>query len=259
MGMIGTPLAATGVTYRIDDAVLVDAVDLEVRSGEILGIVGPNGAGKSTLVGLLAGELVPSSGEILLDGRPVGEYRPLDLAKRRAVLPQGTVLQFAFRVLDVVMMGRFPHREATPADDEAAVADAMARSDVTHLGGRLFPTLSGGEQARVAFARVLAQETGIVLLDEPSASLDIRHQELVMSVLASMSGGGAAVAAVLHDLNLAARHADRVAVMSDGKLIEAGPTAEVLRGELLSEVYGHPVTVIPHPEMDCPLVLPLRA
>ncbi|MBU1865426.1 MAG: heme ABC transporter ATP-binding protein [Actinobacteria bacterium] len=252
-------LEARRVGYRIGDAVLVDGVDLEVRSGEILGIVGPNGAGKSTLVRMLAGETAPSEGQVLLDGEPIGGYRPHDLAVRRALLPQSTVLQFAFRVLDVVMMGRYPHREATPADDAISVETAMERGDVGHLRERLYPTLSGGEQARVSFARVLAQETPILLLDEPSASLDVRHQELVMAVLRTLTGSGAAVAAVLHDLNLAARHADRVAVMSGGRIVEVGLTAEVLRSDLLSEVYRHPVAVVPHPHLDCPLVLPLRS
>ncbi|MCJ7727005.1 MAG: heme ABC transporter ATP-binding protein [Acidimicrobiia bacterium] len=257
--MSGPTLSARGVGYRVDDAVLVDGVDLEVRSGEVLGIVGPNGAGKSTLIKMLAGEIVPSTGEVRLDGKEIGEYRPVDLAKHRAVLPQSTVLQFAFRVLDVVMMGRYPHREATPLEDEASVAAAMEKADVGHLEERLFPTLSGGEQARVSFARVLAQETRVVLLDEPSASLDVRHQELVMAVLRAMASDGCAIAAVLHDLNLAARHADRVAVMSGGRLVEVGPTSQVIRSDLLSEVYRHPVAVVPHPQMDCPLVLPLRA
>jgi len=257
--MSGPTLVARGVSFRVGEAVLVDRVDLEIRSGEILGLVGPNGAGKSTLIGMLAGETRPSAGEIELDGVPIGDYRPLDLAVRRAVLPQGTVLQFAFRVLDVVMMGRYPHRDATPADDQVSVEAAMEQTDVGHLRERMFPTLSGGEQARASFARVLAQETPIVLLDEPSASLDVRHQELVMSVLQTLAGEGAAVAAVLHDLNLAARHADRVGVMSEGRLVEIGSTAEVLRSDLLTDVYKHPVSVVPHPEIDCPLVLPLRA
>lgn len=257
--MSGPTLSARGVGYRVDDAVLVDGVDLDLHSGEVLGIVGPNGAGKSTLIKMLAGETAPSAGEVLLEGRPIGDYRPLDLAKHRALLPQSTVLQFAFRVLDVVMMGRYPHREATPPEDAASVAAAMDKADVAHLEERLFPTLSGGEQARVSFARVLAQETRVVLLDEPSASLDVRHQELVMAVLRSMASEGYAIAAVLHDLNLAARHADRVAVMCEGRLVEVGPTPQVIRSDLLSEVYRHPVAVVPHPQMDCPLVLPLRA
>jgi iron complex transport system ATP-binding protein len=245
--------------YRVEDAVLVDGVDLEIRSGEVVGIVGPNGAGKTTLLRLLAGDLDPSAGAVLLDGAPVGDFRASDLALRRAVLPQQTVLQFAFRVLDVVMMGRFPHREATPPEDRAAVESAMEAADVSVLAERMYPTLSGGEQSRVSFARVLAQATPVVLLDEPSASLDVRHQELVMSVLRGLAGRGAAVAAVLHDLNLAARHADRIGLMHHGRMVEVGPTASVLRSDLLSEVYGHPVEVVRHPRLDCPLVLPLRA
>lgn len=246
-----------GLGYRVDGAVLVEGVDLQVVPGEVLGIVGPNGAGKSTLIRLLSGELQPTAGEVLLDDRPVAEYRPLDLARRRAVLPQQTVLQFAFRVLDVVLMGRYPHPEATPVEDRAAAEAAMERSDTGHLRDRLYPTLSGGEQTRVSFARVLAQETGILLLDEPSASLDIGHQELVMEVLRSLAAEGVAVAAVLHDLNLAARHADRIAVMSNGGIVALGPTADILQADMLSEVYRHPVSVVPHPSLDCPLVLPL--
>jgi len=257
--MTGLVLEAVGVCFRADDAVLLDGVDIQINGGEVLGIVGPNGAGKSTLLRILAGETDPTAGEVSLDGRPVGDYRPMDLAKRRAVLPQHTVLQFAFRVLDVVMMGRYPHREATPPEDEASVTSAMERADVDYMRERLYPTLSGGEQSRVAFARVLTQETPVVLLDEPSASLDVRHQELVMGVLRSLADAGGAVVAVLHDLNLAARHADRIGVMMGGRMIEVGPTADVLRPDLLSEVYGHPVDVVKHPHLDCPLVLPLRA
>ena len=140
-------LRAANVSYRIGDAVLVDDVDLDIRAGEVLGIVGPNGAGKSTLVGLLAGELEPSSGEVVLDGESLSQFRPPELALRRAVLPQSHVLQFAFSVIDVVMMGRYPHREATPADDQVAVEDAMDRADVGHTGLR---ALDAGPSLRSA-------------------------------------------------------------------------------------------------------------
>ena len=135
----------------------------------------------------------------------------------------------------------------------------LEAADTAHLRERLFPTLSGGEQTRVSFARVLAQEAGIVLLDEPSASLDIRHQELVMGVLRGLAAEGAGVMAVLHDLNLAARHVDRVGMMAGGRIVEIGPTTEVLRSDLLTDVYGHPVEVVSHPHMVCPLVLPLSS
>jgi len=179
------------------------------------------------------------------------------LARRRALLPQHTLLQFAFRALDVVLMGRYPHRDSSAEEDRATADLAMEGTDTTHLATRLYPTLSGGAQTRVSFARVLAQETPVVMLDEPTVSLDLRHQELVMGLLRSLAGEGAAIIVVLHDLNLAARYADRVALMSRGRLAALAPTREVLRAELLSDVYQHPVMVVPHPHLDCPLVLPV--
>ncbi|MBN2112636.1 MAG: heme ABC transporter ATP-binding protein [Acidimicrobiia bacterium] len=249
-------LVGEGIGLQVEGAVLLDGVSLEVRAGEVLGVVGPNGAGKTSLLRVLAGETAPTSGRVLLDGRPLARYRPRELARRRALLPQQTLLQFAFRVLDVVLMGRYPHRESSAERDLEAAQGAMAAADVAHLAPRLYPTLSGGEQTRVSFARVLAQETPLVMLDEPTTSLDLRHQELVMGLLRSLADDGAAVVAVLHDLNLAARYADRVALMSRGRLAALAPTREVLRADLLSEVYQHPVVVVPHPQRDCPLVLP---
>ncbi len=250
-------LEGRGLTMVIDGSVLVDGVDLAVMPGEVLAVLGPNGAGKSTLLRMLAGEQDPTSGEVLIDGRPISTFRPARLALRRAVLPQHTMLQFAFRALDVVMMGRYPHRESTAEHDQAVAIRAMDETDTGHLAVRTYPTLSGGEQTRVALARVLAQESPIVMLDEPTGSLDLRHQELVMATLRALASEGAAVLAVLHDLNLAARYADRVALMSRGTLRATAPTSEVMRPALLSEVYAHPVGVMPHPYFDCPFVFPL--
>jgi len=250
-------LAAEGLVLRVEGATLVDGVTLAVAAGEVLGVVGPNGAGKTSLLRLLAGEVAPSAGRVTLGGRPLTSLRPLELARRRALLPQHTLLQFAFRALDVVLMGRYPHRDSSAEEDRATADLAMEGTDTTHLATRLYPTLSGGEQTRVSFARVLAQETPVVMLDEPTVSLDLRHQELVMGLLRSLAGEGAAIIVVLHDLNLAARYADRVALMSRGRLAALAPTREVLRAELLSDVYQHPVMVVPHPHLDCPLVLPV--
>ena len=155
-------------------------------------------------------------------------------------------------------MGRYPHRRSSPAEDLEVARAAMAETDTLHLADRRYPTLSGGEQTRVSFARVLAQRTPVVMLDEPTGSLDIRHQELVMATLRALADQGTAVLAVLHDLNLAARYADRVGVMSRGRMQAVAPTADVLRSDLLTDVYGHPVTVVPHPLLDCPLVLPVN-
>jgi len=251
-------LQARRLTMTIDGAVLVREVDLSLEPGEVLGVVGPNGAGKSTLLRMLSGEQPPTAGEVLIDGEPLAGFRAERLALRRAVLPQHTVLQFAFKALDVVLMGRYPHRRSSREHDREVADAAMAETDTTHLSDRTFPTLSGGEQSRVAMARVLSQEAPIVMLDEPTGSLDLRHQELVMSTLRGLASEGAAVLAILHDLNLAARYADRVALMSNGTIRAAAPTGEVMKADLLSEVYAHPIGVVPHPHFDCPLIFPLE-
>ena len=180
--MSGPALAAVGVSYRVGDAVLVDGVDLEIRSGEILGLVGPNGAGKSTLIGMLAGE-TRSERRRGPAGRRYrsGTTAPWIWRCGGSVLPQSTVLQFAFRVLDVVMMGRYPHRDATPADDRGLGRNRHGPAAMSviceSVCSRRCPAAS---RPGSSFARVLAQETPIVLLDEPSASLDVRHQELLI-------------------------------------------------------------------------------
>ena len=250
-------LAAEDLVLRVEGATLVDGVTLTVAAREVLGVIGPNGAGKTSLLRLLAGEVAPSAGRVTLGGVPLASLRPLELARRRALLPQHTLLQFAFQALDVVLMGRYPHRDSSAEQDRATVRLAMERTDTTHLAARLYPTLSGGEQTRVSFARVLAQETPVIMLDEPTVSLDLRHQELVMGLLRFLAGEGAAVIVVLHDLNLAARYADRLALMNQGRLAALAPTREVLRADLLSNVYQYPVTVVQHPHLDCPLVLPV--
>lgn len=252
-------LAARGVTYRAGAAVLVEDIDLTLAAGEVLAVVGPNGAGKSTLLKLLTGDLKPAAGEVLLDGRPLGRYKMRELALRRAVLPQQTMLQFAFTCEEVVLMGRSPHnRGGRPdsANDRAVARAAMARTDTLDLAQRAFQSLSGGEQQRVTLARVLAQEARVLLLDEPTAALDIRHQELVMQIARQEAAAGAAVLAVLHDLNLASAYADHVAVLHCGRLVACGTPAVVMTAELLSRVFEHPLAVVPHPVGSGPLVLP---
>jgi iron complex transport system ATP-binding protein len=253
MGM--TLVRAVDLSYVVDDAVLVDGATLEVAAGEVVGVIGPNGAGKSTLLRLLAGELEPASGTIAIEGRDLAELPLLERARLRALLPQQHVLEFGFRCIDVVLMGRFPHRESE-AEAHAAARAAMEAMDAWHLAERTFPTLSGGEQARVACARVLAQETPLLLLDEPTANLDLRHQQTVMEVVRMRAGAGVGVVAVLHDINLAARHADRVAIMDDSRLRAVGTPEEVLTPSLLSQVYEIEVAVVPDPRNGQPLILP---
>ncbi|MEV0893965.1 heme ABC transporter ATP-binding protein [Promicromonospora sp. NPDC050262] len=253
-------LTLTGVRVTAGDAVLLDGVDLEVRPGEVLVVVGPNGAGKSTLVSVLAGDRAPDGGEAAWTGTPLGAVRPAELARLRAVLLQENQVSFPFRVIDVVRMGRAPWQASgTPADDDAVVARALAAADVVGLAERRFPTLSGGEKARTSFARLLAQDTTLLLLDEPTAALDVRHTEHVLRHARRRASDGGAVVVVLHDLALAAAWADRVLVLDGGRVAAVGPPAEVLTADLLSRVYEHPVDVVRHPVTGGLLVLPRYA
>jgi iron complex transport system ATP-binding protein len=174
------------------------------------------------------------------------------------VLPQAAALSFPFRVEEVVRMGRAPWVSLGMADDDAAVAAAMAATEVTAFAQRPFSALSGGERARVALARVLAQRAPLLLLDEPTAALDLRHQELVLRVCRERARAGDAVVVVLHDLGLAAAYAHRVAVLHGGRIAAEGPPAEVFSDRLLSEVYDQPVEVLPHPRTGEVLVTPRR-
>ncbi|MBB0245320.1 heme ABC transporter ATP-binding protein [Streptomyces alkaliphilus] len=244
---------------RGDRSVLRDA-SLRVVAGEVLVLIGPNGAGKSTLLSALAADTPADTGEVVLDGRPAPRWRARELALRRSVLPQATTLSFPFTVAEVVRMGRAPWA-GTPAEerDDAVVAAAMAATEVSPFAERSFAELSGGERARVALARVLAQRAPLTLLDEPTAALDLRHQELVLRLCRQRAAAGEAVVVVLHDLALAAAYADRVVVLHDGRIAADGPPAEVLTGGLIGEVYRQPVDVLRHPDTDAPLIVPVRA
>lgn len=249
-----TVVGAESVTWRVGGRAIVDAVDLEVRSGELVALAGPNGAGKSTLLRLLAGDLEPHEGIVRLDGMPAKALRPAEQALIRAVMPQHTSLQFAFTVRQITAMGRYPH----PPDerDEALVEQAMARTGVAHLAERSFPTLSGGEQSLATLARVVAQDAGVLLLDEPTASLDLRHRADVMAIARSAAESGGAVCVVVHDLNLAAAYADRIVLMHDGRAVCDEAPWDALTAERVEEVFEHPVAITPSPVGEHPLVTP---
>ena len=244
------------VGYTVGQATLLTDVSLLVNPGEVLVLVGPNGAGKSTLLAILSGDLSPTTGTVELDGRPIGSYRAHDLALRRAVLPQQSVLQFAFTVREVVEMGRAPHDD-TAAELQAHVQSALARTEMSPFAQRVYPSLSGGEKARAQLARVLAQAASLLLLDEPTAALDLRHQQHVMDLARDVAAEGGSVIAVVHDLNLAATTADRIALLHRGRIVADGSPWHVMNEALLSEVYGCPIAVTQHPLQPCPLVLPI--
>ncbi|MFF2373779.1 heme ABC transporter ATP-binding protein [Streptomyces xiamenensis] len=257
----GRPLAhARGLTVRLGGRAVLDGVDLSVAAGEVVALVGPNGAGKSTLLAALAADLRPDAGALFIADRPAGDWDARDLALRRAVLPQSAELSFPFAVAEVVAMGRAPWAGTPQADDdERAVAEAMAATEVTAFAARPFSALSGGERARVALARVLAQRAPLLLLDEPTAALDLRHQELVLRICRERAAAGQGVVVVLHDLGLAAAYADRAAVLHSGRIAAEGPPGEVFTSGLLSSVYQYPVEVLPHPQTGVRLVIPRRA
>lgn len=252
-------ISGEGVCVELGGKAVLREVDLPVMAGEVLALVGPNGAGKSTLLAALAGDLPLASGRILLSGQPLNHWRAEELALRRAMLLQQAQLSFPFSVLDVVRMGRAPWSNTTAsARDDELVTYAMSATDVANFAGRKFSELSGGEKARVALARVLAQDTGVLMLDEPTAALDLRHQELVLQVARARAAAGRAVVVVLHDLNLAAGYADKVAVLERGRLAALGAPGEVLTEDLLSRVYQHGIDVMAHPVTGRTVVLPRR-
>lgn len=256
----GTVLAAArGVELTRGGARVLHDVSIEVLAGEVHALIGPNGAGKSSLLGVLTGDLEPARGTVEAAGVPLSSWTTTELALRRAVMTQDVTLSFPFLVHEVVAMGRSPWRGTAPEeDDEQVVAASLAATDVTHLAGRAFPTLSGGERARVALARVLAQRAQLLMLDEPTAALDLRHQEMVLALAREHARAGGAVVVVVHDVGLAAAYADRVTIVAGGRVAGDGTPEEVLTEGLLSDVYEHPVEVIPHPGGGAPIVLPRR-
>lgn len=252
-------LSVEGLTYEVPGKRILDNVNLEFTGGKIVALVGPNGAGKSTLLGAIAGDCPPTSGRICINGQDIASIKLVDLARLRAVLVQENKLSFPFTVNDVVEMGRAPWKGTPEEDhDERIVNHAIDIADVGHLRTRNFQSLSGGEKARVAFARTLSQKTAILMLDEPTAALDIKHQEAVLKQARAEALSGKIVVVVLHDLTLAASYADEVIVLSQGSVCAQGAPSDVMTSERLTEIYSYPISVFGHPQTGELIVLPQR-
>ncbi len=234
-------LAAQAVTVRRAGRAIVDAVSLALPAGQVTGLIGPNGAGKTTLLRVLAGLTAPDTGAVTLDGRPLAAWSARERARRLALVPAQAEVAFAWTALELVLMGRAPHlalgRLEAAADHQAA-RDALARVDALALADRPFEALSAGEQQRVMVARALAQAPQALLLDEPTSHLDPAHALRLSALLRELAAQGHAVAVVFHDLNLAARACDALALMVDGRLVAAGPPDQVLTPARLSAAYG---------------------
>ena len=256
---------ARGATYRYAGASqdAVAEVDCAIAPGQLTALIGPNGAGKSTFARLLLGLVAPTGGEVLFRGRPAGRWPREAMARQVGFVPQGEETAFPLRVREIVAMGRYPHLgpwRAEGDEDRRVIRESLDHVEAGALAGRRFDSLSGGERQRVRIARALAQQGDALLLDEPSAGLDIRHEVELFVLCAQLAAAGRTVVIVTHNLGLAARLADRVLLFDGGHLAIAGAPQEVLTGETLSRVYGWPVEVVLHRgpghETGSPLIVP---
>ena len=258
---MGTLLSVRDCSFRYPDGAFeLDRVSLDVAAGELLGLVGPNGSGKSTLLRLMAGILKASPDQVRVAGRPVSSYRRRELAREVAFLPQGPPIAFDLTVREVVALGRYPHQGPlglASREDERVIEEVLREADAWAMADRFFSTLSGGERQRVLVASILAQQPAIMLLDEPSAALDIHHRSHVFDLLRGLTARGIAIVVVTHDLNTASEFCDRLALLCAGCLVAVGPPEEVIREDLLSEAYETPVRVVAHPLTGAPMVLVL--
>ncbi|WP_231372870.1 heme ABC transporter ATP-binding protein [Thioalkalivibrio sp. ALE9] len=244
-------LEVSGVSVQGHRGWRLQDVSLSLVPGEVHAVMGPNGAGKSTLLSVLSGTLEPEAGEILFEHQPLQAWCPRILARRRGILPQESSVSFPLTVWEVVALGRLPH--ATPLEDPDIVRRVMRRMDVHHLAAQRYGDLSGGERQRVQMARVLAQvarpvtdpSAPVLLLDEPSSALDLRHQFELFERMRDEALTGSAILVILHDLNLAARYADRLTLLHDGHVAAQGSPGEVLDAATLERVWGVRARVTP--------------
>lgn len=253
-------LMARELTLAYEDRTVVHQLELAVPDGQVTVIVGPNACGKSTTLRALGRLLKPRGGSVLLDGTELAKIPTKRIARSIGLLPQSPVAPEAITVADLVARGRQPHQhwwQQWSDEDERAVTEAMARTDVSALADRPVDELSGGQRQRVWIAMALAQETDLLLLDEPTTFLDIAHQVEVLDLVRRLNHEqGRTVVIVLHDLNQAARYADHLVAMKSGRVIAEGPPGEVVTADLVREVFGLEAVVIPDPVTGSPLVVP---
>lgn len=254
-------LRVASLSLAIGGHTLLADVSVDVPAGELLALIGPNGAGKSSLIHAVIGDRTASSGSASFAGHAISDFPDRERACRIALLPQSSVLSFPFTVRDVVMLGRSPHGSGLLVDG-GIVDEACAAADIGHMKDALYTRLSGGEKQRVQLARVMAQiwreadaGTRLLLLDEPVAALDLGHQQLLMERVAAFARAGVAVVMVMHDISLAARHADRMLALRNGRTIAQGTPAEVVTTANVRQLFDTDARVIPHPAAGTPVVL----
>lgn len=253
-------LGARDVTLSYDKHVVAEHLDLEIPDGQVTAIVGPNACGKSTVLRALSRLLRPAAGSVILDGEEIHRLPTKEVARRLGLLPQSPIAPDGILVGDLVARGRTPHQtlfQQWSVDDENAVRVALARTGTLDLVDRSVDELSGGQRQRVWIAMALAQQTDLLLLDEPTTFLDITHQIEVLDLVADLNQVGHTVVVVLHDLNLACRYADHVVAMRDGHVVASGPPGSVIDADRVHDVFGLECIVIDDPISHTPLVVPL--
>ncbi|CAB4916342.1 unannotated protein [freshwater metagenome] len=253
-------LYADGITVGYDKRIISEKLTVEIPDGKFTVIVGPNACGKSTLLRALSRLLKPTGGAVLLDGKSISSYPAKEVARRLGLLPQTFIAPDGISVADLVARGRYPHQKLIrqwSVADEAAVVEAMTATGVASLSARPVDELSGGQRQRVWVAMVLAQQTPLLLLDEPTTFLDIAHQIELLDLLATLNrDNGNTLVAVLHDLNHACRYADHIIAMKDGAVVTQGSPSHIVTAELVESVFGLPCRIIDDPESHTPLVIP---
>lgn len=252
-------LRATGLSTGYGERKIIEGLELEIPDGSFTVIIGPNGCGKSTLLRSLARLIKPTAGAVLLDGANIAASKTKELARTIGLLPQSSIAPEGITVVDLVSRGRHPHQSVLRRwgdQDEAAVREALARTRLSDLSTRVVDELSGGQRQRVWIAMALAQQTPLLLLDEPTTYLDIAHQLDVLDLCTELHREGRTLVAVLHDLNQAARYASHLIAMKSGRIVAQGPPAAVVTAEFVHEVFGVHARIVPDPETGSPLIVP---
>ena len=253
---------AEHISYKIKKKAILQDCSLVVSPGRFTAVAGPNGAGKTSLLRIMSHEITKHSGNVLLNGMNVTDMRHKELSEQRAVLPQHTTVNFPFTIEQIVEIGRYPHR-TTRTENEKIIDEVMLCTNVYHLKGRLYQSLSGGEQQRVQMARVMAQiwdereQARFLLLDEPTSSLDLAQQHSLLELIRDLCRRNIGVLSIIHDLNLAAQYADEVIFLKEGKTTAYGSVSNVMTKEIIEETFGHPVNVRYDERTDRPVIYPL--
>lgn len=254
-------LSIEDLALKIDNKHLLKGLNMHLNAGEVVAVIGPNGAGKTSLIRAISGDIAKWHGQIKLNDQALASYAPNERARQLAVLPQHNTLAFPFLAQDVVRLGRLPHRSGHTIDEQV-VSEALAAMDISYLAQRSYPSLSGGEKQRVQLARVMAQiwrsedaQARVLLLDEPTAALDVAHSQQLMQRVRQFANSGVAVMMVVHDFNLAAAYADRIVAMANGEIAAQGVPERVLSSQNMHDIFAVNATIMAHPTTAKPVVL----